>query len=67
MKTTNRRYIIWSESKASASTYTELVAQEKAQNGGVSSRIESHDITSLLEAIYNETDISLLCREIVKA
>lgn len=61
-----RRFIVWNEDKARASTYTELLVQEREQNGSISSIIETDDIEAVLVAIYNETDIDLSCREIVR-
>ena len=62
-----KTYIVWSEYKAGgACTYTELRAYEKSANGSVSSIIETHDIDSILEAVYNETDVDLLFKQIVR-
>lgn len=62
-----KTYIVWNQYKANeAETYTALVAEEKSQNGSISSRIESDDIKALLFAVYNETNVDLLYREVIR-
>ena len=60
-------FIIWNINKAGgARNYTELCAYEKSANGSVSSIIETHDIESITAAVYNETDVDLLFKQIVR-
>ena len=53
------RYTIWSENKAGASTYAELLKVEKDSGYSYSSEIIVDDIESVMAAIYNETDHDL--------
>ena len=59
------RYIIWSEYKAEgSSTIEELQALEKRTGYSYSSVIEVNNISDVLAAIYNETDVDLQCHRI---
>lgn len=70
---TLKTYVVWSQSKvewaakgidADCSTYAGLLAVEAIDDCSISSNVVTSDISELLSAIYNETDIDLHYEEI---
>ena len=68
-----KTYVIWNpdkleqyqsvSSKYSAVTYEGLLEHEE-HNGTLSSEVTTEDIDALIEAVYNETDVTLMYHEV---
>ncbi|HAS6975592.1 TPA: hypothetical protein I7297_14535 [Vibrio parahaemolyticus] len=65
-----KTYVLWNPEKVamagySGETYEGLLEAERQENASISSLVEVDDIKPILTAIYNETDISLKCHELI--
>lgn len=69
-----KTYVIWNPDKIcmyrkyspeySSETYEGLLEFEEKTEGSLSSEVTTDDIDALIEAVYNETDVSLMYHEI---
>ena len=60
-----KKYIVWNPAKA-GNTYGELLDTEEKEGCSFSSVIETDNINQFIEAVHQETDISLNYQRIAK-